>query len=210
VTTRAVPLPAVDVVAFVRGALPAPPARVLEVGAGDGTLAAALRDAGYDVVALDPEGGDGILAVPLHELDAPATSFDAAVAIVSLHHIQPLARSARRLGEVLKPGAPLVVDEMDVDRLDERAVEWWLAQRRAIGSPREETAAEHVTEMRAHLHPVARIAEELAPWFEVGTPVPGAMLYRRHLDWALRPVEEGLIAAGALPAVGLRFVATRR
>ncbi len=203
-------MPSPDVVAFVRGALPAAPARVLEVGAGDGALAAALRDAGYDVVALDPAGGDGILAVPLHELDAPAASFDAAVAIVSLHHVQPLARSCRRLGEVLKPGAPLLVDEMDVDRLDERAVAWWLAQRRALGSPREESPAEHVAEMRAHIHPVARVAEALAPWFDAGAPVPGPYLYRRHLDWALRPVEEALIAAGALPAVGVRLVATRR
>jgi SAM-dependent methyltransferase len=203
-------MPSPDVVAFVRGALPPAPARVLEVGAGDGALAAALRDGGYDVVALDPAGGDGVLAVPLHELDAPAASFDAAVAIVSLHHVQPLARSCRRLAEVLAPGAPLVVDEMDADRLDERAAAWWLAQRRALGSPREESPAEHVAEMRAHLHPVSRIAAELAPWFEVGAPVPGAYLYRRHLDWALRPVEEALIASGALPAVGVRFVATRR
>ena len=48
-------MPAPDVVAYIRGALPAPPARVLEIGAGDGTLAAALRDGGYDVVAIDPE-----------------------------------------------------------------------------------------------------------------------------------------------------------
>jgi SAM-dependent methyltransferase len=203
-------VPSPDVVAFVRGALPPAPARVLEVGAGDGTLAAALGEAGYDVVALDPAGGEGILAVPLHELDAPAGSFAAAVAVVSLHHVQPLARSCRRLAEVLAPGAPLVVDEMDADRLDERAAAWWLTQRRALGSPREESPAEHVAEMRAHLHPVARIAAELAPWFDVGAPVPGAYLYRRHLDWALRPVEEALIAAGALPAVGVRFVATRR
>jgi SAM-dependent methyltransferase len=203
-------VPAPDVVAFVRAALPEPPARVLEVGAGDGTLAAALADGGYDVVAIDPQGGDGVLPVPLHRLDAPEASFDAGVAVVSLHHIDPLARSCRRLAEVLKPGAPFVVDEMDVGRFDERAIAWWLAQRRAVGSPREETPAEHVAEMRHHLHPVSRILEELAPWFAAGTPVPGPCLYRRHLDWALRPVEEGLIAAGEIPAVGVRFVATRR
>jgi len=48
------------VAAFVRGALPPPPARVLEVGAGSGELAAALREAGYDVVAIDP-AADGAL-----------------------------------------------------------------------------------------------------------------------------------------------------
>jgi SAM-dependent methyltransferase len=203
-------MPAPDVVAFVRAALPPAPARVLEVGAGDGALAAALTAAGYDVVALDPDGGDGVLPVALHELDAPDASFDAAVAVVSLHHVSPLARSCRRLADVLKPGAPLIVDEMDVDRFDERAIGWWLAQRRAVGSPREESPAEHVAEMREHLHPIARIAAELAPWFDVGAPVPGPCLYRRHLDWALRPVEEGLIAAGEIPAVGVRFLAIRR
>jgi SAM-dependent methyltransferase len=202
-------MPAPDVVAYVRAALPEPPARVLEIGAGDGTLAAALAAGGYDVVAIDPEGGDGVLPVPLHQLEAEPESFDGAVAIVSLHHLQPLARSLKHLAEVLRPGAPLVVDEFDVDRLDERAAAWWLAQRRAIGSPRDESAAEHVEMMRDHIHPVARVTEELAPWFDVGRPVPGPYLYRRHLDWALRPVEEALIAEGELPATGVRFVAVR-
>ena len=43
-----------DVAVFVRGALPPAPARVLEVGAGDGELATALAAWGYDVVAIDP------------------------------------------------------------------------------------------------------------------------------------------------------------
>jgi len=40
---------AVDVLAFVRASLPAPPARILEVGAGDGALAADLREDRVDV-----------------------------------------------------------------------------------------------------------------------------------------------------------------
>jgi SAM-dependent methyltransferase len=182
---------------------------VLEIGAGDGTLAAALRDGGYDVVAIDPQGGEGILAVPLHQLDAPDGSFDAAVGIVSLHHVDPLARSCRRLADLLKPGAPLVADELDSERLDDRAAAWWLAQRRAAGFAHEHSPAEMVAEMRGHIHPVARVVEELAPWFAAGTPVPGPYMYRWHLDWALRPVEERLIAAGELPAIGVRFVARR-
>lgn len=35
------------VIAFVRASLPPPPARLLEIGAGGGELAAGLRSAGY-------------------------------------------------------------------------------------------------------------------------------------------------------------------
>ena len=92
-------MPTPDVHAFVCASLPPRPARVLEIGAGDGTLAAALRDDGYDVLAIDPAGGDGILQVPLHELDAPTHFFAAAVAVTSLHHVDPLdalGRAPRR------------------------------------------------------------------------------------------------------------------
>ena len=72
---------------------------MLEIGAGDGELAAASRSAGYDVTAIDPKGGDGILQVALADLDAPPRSFDAAVAMLSLHHVVPLGQSLRRLSE---------------------------------------------------------------------------------------------------------------
>ncbi len=75
------------------------------------------RSAGYDVTAIDPKGGDGVLPVALDDLDAPPRSFDAAVAMLSLHHVVPLGRSLRRLSEVLRHGARLVVDEFDVDAL---------------------------------------------------------------------------------------------
>src|SRR5688500_2985415 len=93
-----------EVTAFVRAALPAPRARVLEVVAGDGRLAAALREAGYEVVAIDPAAdGPGVLAVPLLELDEPDASFDAAAAVVSLHHVEPLEASCARLAALVKP-----------------------------------------------------------------------------------------------------------
>jgi len=66
-----------DAKAFVRAALPPAPARVLEVGAGDGTLAALLRGAGYDVLAIDPAAeGDGVTPVALLDVDEPDGAID--------------------------------------------------------------------------------------------------------------------------------------
>ena len=118
------------ILAYVRESLPPAPARVLEVGAGDGELAAALRSAGYDVVAIDPASTtDSVRAVSLHELSEPAGSFDAAVAVVSMHHVEPLRRSCRLLAEVVRPGGTLVLDEIDVERFDDSAEHWWLENR---------------------------------------------------------------------------------
>ena len=82
--------------------LPPPPARVLEVGAGTGELARRLADLGYAVVAIDPGGEGDVVPIPLLELDEPAGSFDAAVAVVSLHHVEPLEASCGRLAEVVR------------------------------------------------------------------------------------------------------------
>src|SRR2546423_13283112 len=94
-----------DVLSFVSGALAPPPARVLELGAGAGDLAAELVRLGYDVLAIDPASETpAVRPVALHELRGAPASFDAAVAVVSLHHVEPLAESCRRLAELLRPG----------------------------------------------------------------------------------------------------------
>jgi SAM-dependent methyltransferase len=187
----------------VRGALPDPPARVLEVGAGDGELAAFLSGAGYDVVAIDPAAAEpAVRRVALHELDEPPASFDAALAVVSLHHVEPLEESCGRLAVLVRPGGTLVIDEFDVARFDDRAARWWLGH-----SGHEADMLEGV---RDHLHPVARLCAALDPWFALGEPVPGPYLHRWDLPPGLREAEERLIAAGELPAVGARLVGVRR
>src|SRR3954454_22777310 len=199
-----------DLHAFVRANLPAPPARVLEIGAGDGELARTLGGSGYDVLAIDPApGGADVLACALHELDEPPASFDAAVAVVSLHHVDPLAESLRRLANVLVPGAPVMIDEFDVGAFDTRAARWWLDQRRALGGDEQATPEELVEEHRRHLHPLDRILDALGAHLDFGTPVRGAYLYRWNLGDRLRQSEEELIARGRIPAVGARVIARR-
>jgi SAM-dependent methyltransferase len=202
----------VDLRAFVRANLPEPPARVLEVGAGAGGLARALRASGYDVLAIDPRSGgdDDVKPVPLVDLDEPAGSFAAAVAVVSLHHVDPLEESCRRLGELVEPGGPLVVDEFDVGAFDLDAAAWWLGQRRALGEQQPQTAEQLVADHREHLHPLERILAALEPHFELGPPLRGAWLHRWNLGDSLRAVEEEAIARGDLRAVGARLVGCRR
>jgi SAM-dependent methyltransferase len=197
-----------DLLAFARANLPAPPVRVLEIGAGDGELARSVRAAGYEVLAIDPApSGADVRPVPLLELDEPAASFDAALAVTSLHHVEPLEESVGRLVELLAPGGVLVVDEFDVGAFDERAAEWWLQQRRALGTEEQTTAGELVGEHRAHLHPLERVVAALVPHFHVGAPVYGPYLYRWGLAESLRRDEEDAIAAGEIPAVGARLIA---
>jgi len=201
----------VDLRAFVRANLPDPPARVLEVGAGAGRLARALRAGGYDVLAIDPRSdSDDVRAVELADLDEPAGSFAAAVAVVSLHHVEPLDESCRRLGEVVQPGGALVIDEFDAGAFDLGAAAWWLEQRAAIGEPQPQTAEELVADHREHLHPLEQILAALEPYFELGPPVRGAWLHHWNLGDSLRTVEEDGIACGRLRAVGARLVGRRR
>jgi len=123
--------------------------------------------------------------------------------------VNPLPESLARLGRLVGSGGRLVVDEFDVERFDERAARWWIEQGLEQRRERPQNAAAFADEMRGHLHPLLRVADALAPWFDVGLPVRGAYLHRWDLTPGLRDSEEALIAAGRLPATGARFVATR-
>ena len=48
-----------DIALFVEAQLPPTPARVLEVGCGQGDLACAVARLGYGIVAIDPQAPDG-------------------------------------------------------------------------------------------------------------------------------------------------------
>jgi SAM-dependent methyltransferase len=147
--------------------------------------------------------------VALIDLDEPPASFDAVVAMVSLHHVEPLRESLERLAQVLRPGALLVVDELDVDEFDARAALWWIERRRELGLEAPDDAAEMVRGLREHIHPLSLIVEELERWFKLEPVRHNSYLHRWNLSEDLRGVEEESISAGELPATGARVVGRR-
>jgi SAM-dependent methyltransferase len=174
-------------------------------------LAADLRGVGYDVFAIDPASETSEVArLALHEVEPPKEPFDAAVAVLSLHHVEPLRESCDRLATLVRPGGRLVLDEFDVERFDERAARWWIAQRTAVGEPAEREPAAMVEHYREHLHGLARVVDELGRGFALTDPVRGPYLHRWWVGEGLRSAEEHLIATGALPATGARMVGARR
>src|SRR5918998_551621 len=83
---------------FVLSQLAAPPARVLEVGCGEGELARAMAGEGYEVVAIDPDAPEGPIfrRTTIEEFDDPGP-FDAVVASRSLHHVHDLGGALDKL-----------------------------------------------------------------------------------------------------------------
>lgn len=95
-----------------------PGSRVLEVGAGDGKLVAAMRAAGLDAHGIDPspaacaaarELGVEVANVGIEEADPPAASEDAVVVWHALEHLEQPQAALLRIREWLRPGGRIVV-----------------------------------------------------------------------------------------------------
>jgi hypothetical protein len=197
---------------FAKSELPPPPARVLEVGCGrDGGVAPALSEAGYDVLAVDPDAPPGRFyrQARLEELDEPGP-FDAVVAERVLHHVNPLGPALDKLAGL----APLLLlDEFAWNHMDEPTVDWYESQHRVLtAAGREPKGPPKLAEWRARhldLHSYETLRRELDARYE-----------ERHFEWrpyfyrwldgpATESLEEGLIAAGAIRPIGFRYAGVR-
>jgi SAM-dependent methyltransferase len=208
----------VELVQFVLSQLPHPPVRVLEIGCGKGELACALANAGYDVLAIDPDAPDGPIfrRTTLEELGERGP-FDAVVASVSLHHIHDLRAALDKVVSLLRPGGVLVLNEFGHDLLEEATADWYWGQLRALAAARGTDAPATLTEVREEwarehegLHGYEAMRRELDARFD-----------ERHFSWepylfhelggpATEGLERSLIAAGAIQATGFRYVGFRR
>lgn len=112
-----------------RRVLPPAPARIVEMGAGDGLLAAALVARGYDVLAVD-DNQEMVDATLERGVDALCTDavrfsavepFDAVLFTRSLHHMTPLDAALDRAHEALRPGGVLFIEDFAWETLDREA-----------------------------------------------------------------------------------------
>jgi len=193
----------VQFVDFVLSHLARTPSRVLEVGCGEGRLALALAAGSHDVTAIDPVAPDGPIfqRITLDEFDA-SERFDAVVASRSLHHVPDLDGALEKIAQL----APLlIVEEFAWDRFDEPTAAWYLAH--LDGPPKSvqhcmrEWADEHAG---LHGHEILRSAldrrfrERFFGW--------RPYLYRYPEVHASREDEQAAIDAGAVNALGFRYV----
>lgn len=199
--------------AFVQAHLPAPRARVLEVGCGAGELARAVASRGYRVTAIDPQAPSGELfqRVSLEEFADPSP-FDAVIANRSLHHIHDLRSAVEKIGRLLRPGGRVIVAEHAWERLDERTARWFVDRHAEAHPGAPSRSAEDWMERwerdhaRLHGYDALRSAldERFRERFFAWTP---------YLHGELRDVgeedEARLIEQGEIAATGFRYVGER-
>ena len=187
-----------EVTEFVLAELPSPPARVLEVGCGQGDLARTLAAAGYNVLAVDPEAPDGPLfrRTTIEELDDPGP-FDAVVASRSLHHIHDLPAALDKIAGLLVPGGSVVLDEFAWERLDGRSA-------RSVGIDYDEWRREH-----ADLHTSAVMIRELDERFGRRSLSWEPYLYRESRRAVTEADERNLRENRQIQPTGFRYVGAR-
>jgi hypothetical protein len=203
----------VDFNAFALSHLPAPPARVIEVGCGKtGELAFAVDAAGYDVLAIDPRAPEGSIfrRIALDELDDPGP-FDAAIAARVLHHVTPLEPAVEKLARL----APLLlVDEFAWDRLDRPTQNWYEGQHRLLeaagAEPGGPSDLDAWREEHADLHPSGAVRAALAERYDERVYEDRPYLYRWLRGPSSEALEQELVDRGAIRPLGYRCVFVRR
>jgi hypothetical protein len=198
---------------YVKSQLLAPPGRVLEVGCGEeGGVAPALADAGYDVLAIDPDAPEGPLyrRVTLEELDENGP-FDAVVAGRVLHHVHPLGRA---LDKLVRLAPVLILDEFAWNHMDEATADWYEAQHRVlVAAGHEPKGPRDLAEWRARhrdLHPYETLRAEVDARYEERDFEWLPYFYRWLEGPATEPLEATLIDVGAIRPIGFRYAGVRR
>lgn len=218
---------------FVLAALPAGASRILEIGCGEGALAAALAMAGLSVTAVDadPAAVEAAQArgVAAHHAEWPDFSdglFDAVLFTRSLHHVADLGESLDAAGSALGKGGRVIIEDFLAEGPTERDAAWFGSLTATMDQAglliRPTPYLLHVLGRAdaAHddhdhrLHASAAIEAALRQRFGTVRAGPAAYHFRyllpgvdEALGRGLLAHEEALIAAGVIEALGRRYVA---
>jgi SAM-dependent methyltransferase len=186
---------------FIARWLPAPPARILDVGCGDGESTGWLRDGGHETLGVDPEAqrGDGFERLRIQDFVAVAP-FDAALAIRSFHHVGGLGEAVEAIARALAPGGRLVVYEFAIEAVDERALGWCAANR--LRTPTHPGSAPEVA-------PLGRVRDALRASFAELAFERSPYLARELGEPGLEHAELEAIENGQLEAAGARLAYER-
>jgi len=124
-------LPTRETLAFLERVLPPAPARILEVGAGDGAVSLELAARGYDVAALDegfeaPARGGAVRWIERDFLHFDGEgAFDVVLFTRSLHHMAPLDDALDRALQALAPEGHVIAEEFAYDRVNIPTARWF-------------------------------------------------------------------------------------
>ena len=192
--------------------LPTPPARVLEIGCGkDGGVVEELARAGFDTIGVDPEAPDGrrFRRIPFEAFEE-ADEFDAVVASRVLHHVELLEPV---LDKIVRLAPLLIVEEFAWERMNAPTQEWYERHRRELeergAEPRGPADLDEWRARHSDLHPATVVLRELETRFAERFREERPYFYLWLKDPATEEVEAGLIAAGSIQPIGLRYVGVR-
>ena len=201
-----------DVQAFVTSKLGPPPARLLEIGCGEGELARALAERGYDVTAIDPDAPDGDIfrTTTLEEFDEPGP-FDAVVAARSLHHVHDIEGGLAKIRDLLGDSGLLILDEFAWERMDRRTADWYLSHLTEPSHHDESLIAGDFprawVDEHGGMHDSATLTAALDAVFQRRSFEWGPYLAQHWLKRAdLVSEEAALIRSGEIDALGFRYV----
>jgi SAM-dependent methyltransferase len=122
-----------------------------------------------------------------------------------------------KIARLLGPGGVLVVDEFAWDRLDEPTLDWLYGQRRALAAAGHGEAPATLDELRREweakhlgLHGLAALRDALSARFDEREFEWTPHLHRALAGVATAVLEQALIDAGAIQALGFRFAGVVR
>jgi SAM-dependent methyltransferase len=112
------------------GQLAAPPARLLDVGAGRGRFVASARGAGYHAIGIEPnspqDSGSPVQRESIEQAEFAAGEFDVVVMWHVLEHLERPGEGLERVGRWLRPGGALLVGVPNFVSLQARiGAGWW-------------------------------------------------------------------------------------